>query len=132
MAAWAVGIMVSKEFIRSEIDSLARGEHGAPGKVLGIHHLDDGSTLARVLAPGAAHVAVLFDDDSSGISLKQVHPSGIFEGTVEHAITRYAIEVVKHGRITRFRDPYAFSMLLGPLDIHLFAEGTHLRAYERL
>jgi hypothetical protein len=53
--------MVSKEIIRAEIESLARGEHGAPGKVLGIHPLDDGTMLARVLSPEANHVAVLFD-----------------------------------------------------------------------
>lgn len=124
--------MVSQEFVRSEIESLARGEHGAPGKVLGIHLLDDGTTLARVLAPGAAHVAVLFDGDSSGVSLKQVHEAGIFEGSIDRAITSYSIEVVKNGQISRFRDPYAFSMLLGPLDFHLFSEGTHLRSYDRL
>src|SRR3546814_18744618 len=36
------------------------------------------------------------------------------------------------GRTEEVEDPYALPPVLGSMDVHLLAEGTHLRAFEKL
>ena len=45
---------------------------------------------------------------------------------------RYRLRVTFAEHILEFADAYAFPPVLGELDVHLLAEGSHLRAYERL
>ena len=36
------------------------------------------------------------------------------------------------GQVREFEDPYSFWPILSDFDLHLFSEGTHLKAYEKL
>ena len=81
----------------------------------------------RVLRPGALKVSVK-PSKGKTVELKQIHPAGIFEGTIEGAELplRYKIKLDygEAGKFT-FEDPYAFTPTLGELDLHLIGEGRH-------
>jgi 1,4-alpha-glucan branching enzyme len=117
----------------TELGALARREHGQPHAVLGPHPSDDG-VVVRALRPGAAKVSVKPAKGKS-VELEQIHPAGIFEGTVSGAKLpfRYKLKV-DYGESGKFtlEDPYAFRPTLGELDLHLIAEGRHEELYEKL
>src|SRR5579864_3709687 len=77
----------------SELDALARREHSQPHAVLGAHQ-DNGGVVIRALRPAARKVAVKPSKGKS-VELDQVHPAGIFEGTIEDATLpmRYKLKV---------------------------------------
>ncbi|MEO6859053.1 MAG: 1,4-alpha-glucan branching protein GlgB [Solirubrobacteraceae bacterium] len=117
----------------TELDALAHREHGQPHAVLGPHPSDKG-VVVRVLRPGAAKASIKPAKGKS-VELEQIHPAGIFEGTVSGAKLpfRYKLKV-DYGESGKFtlEDPYAFSPTLGELDLHLIAEGRHEELYEKL
>ena len=117
----------------AELDALARREHGQPHSVLGAHPGPGGVTV-RVLRPGALKVSVK-PSKGKTVELKQIHPAGIFEGTIEGAELplRYKIKVDygEAGKFT-FEDPYAFTPTLGELDLHLIGEGRHEELWDKL
>ena len=101
-------------------EALAAGRHGDPFAVLGPH---DGEV--RVFQPGARGVTVVARDGGAELArLEQVHPAGIFAGKVSRAVP-YRLRVDWPGLPQETEDPYSFGLLLGPLDMHLFAEGRH-------
>jgi 1,4-alpha-glucan branching enzyme len=117
----------------AELDALARREHGQPHAVLGAHASDDG-IVVRVLRPGAAGASVKPAKGKS-VALEQIHPAGIFEGTIPDTKLplRYKLKV-DYGDSGKFtlEDPYRFTPTLGELDLHLIAEGRHEEIYDRL
>jgi 1,4-alpha-glucan branching enzyme len=68
--------------------------------------------------------------------MKRIHESGVFDVVLPEQRapigSRYRLEVVYAADTFTLRDPYAFAPSLGPLDLHLAAEGTHEKLYERL
>ncbi|MFZ4408888.1 MAG: 1,4-alpha-glucan branching protein GlgB [Paracraurococcus sp.] len=101
-------------------DALAASRHGDPFALLGPH---DGEV--RAFQPGARGVTVVARDGGAELArLEQVHPAGIFAGRVSHAVP-YRLRVDWPGLPQETEDPYSFGLLLGPLDMHLFAEGRH-------
>jgi len=117
----------------AELDALARREHGQPHAVLGAHAID-GGVVVRALRPAAQKVSVK-PFEGKTVELAQIHPAGIFEGTIERAQLplRYQLEV-DYGPDQKFtlEDPYAFAPTLGELDLHLIGEGRHEELYDRL
>ncbi|MDQ6836359.1 MAG: 1,4-alpha-glucan branching protein GlgB, partial [Actinomycetota bacterium] len=117
----------------AELDALARREHGQPHAVLGAHRAD-GGVVVRALRPAAARVSVR-PADGEASELAQIHPGGIFEGTLAKAQLplRYRLEVeYGDGASFTLEDPYAFDSTLGELDLHLIGEGRHEELYEKL
>jgi 1,4-alpha-glucan branching enzyme len=120
---------------KSELDALARREHPDPHAILGAHPAgDDGGVVVRALRPSAESVSVK-PSKGKTVVLKQIHPAGIFEGTIENAKLplRYKLKV-DYGPGGKFTldDPYAFLPTLGELDLHLIAEGHHEQIYDKL
>jgi len=101
------------------IDALVAGRNGDPFAVLGRH-----AGVLRSFQPGAESVEAIFADGAA-ISLQPIHPAGLFEGALPPT-GPYRLRVTSHGKIEEAEDPYAFGLLLGALDLHLFAEGRHL------
>ncbi len=66
--------------------------------------------------------------------LTQVHPAGIFEGTVKGELPlKYTLEVdYGAGGTFTIVDPYSFLPTVGELDLHLMGEGRHEALYDRL
>ena len=116
----------------SELEALVRREHSNPHSVLGAHP-DAGGVVIRVLRPAARAVTAI-PDGQSPIELRQIHPGGVFEGTVEGAELplHYQLDIdYGDGRFT-IEDPYAFTPTIGELDQHLISEGRHEELYNRL
>ncbi len=97
-------------------------------------HPENGGVVIRALRPAAKKVAAKPAKGKS-VALAQVHPAGIFEGTIEGAELplRYKLKV-DYGDAGKFtlEDPYAFEPTLGELDLHLIGEGRHEELYDKL
>jgi 1,4-alpha-glucan branching enzyme len=117
----------------SELDALVRREHSNPHSVLGAHP-QEGGVVVRVLRPAACAVTAI-PDGQPNLELEQIHPGGVFEGTIDGADfpIHYQLEV-DYGDAGKFtiEDPYAFLPTIGELDQHLIAEGRHEELYNRL
>jgi 1,4-alpha-glucan branching enzyme len=108
----------------ASLQSLIEGRHGDPFGILGAHSVDGGSTV-RVFMPGASSVEVLARE--TGYSLKRlelVHPGGLFAGRLDQP-TAYRLRIRWPDAVQETEDPYSFGLLLGDLDLHLIAQGTH-------
>ncbi|MDO9708993.1 1,4-alpha-glucan branching protein GlgB [Paracraurococcus sp. LOR1-02] len=101
-------------------EALATGHHGDPFAVLGPH---DGEV--RSFQPGARGVTVLAREGGEELGrLERVHPAGLFAGRVSRQVP-YRLRVEWPGLPQETEDPYSFGLLLGDMDIYLFAEGRH-------
>jgi 1,4-alpha-glucan branching enzyme len=116
-----------------QLDALVRREHADPHSVLGAHP-QNGGVVIRALRPAACGITAETDDGTS-VELEQIHPGGVFEGTVEGAELplRYRLRV-DYGAAGTYtvEDPYAFLPTIGELDLHLIGEGRHEELYEKL
>src|SRR5262249_11734241 len=67
--------------------------------------------------------------------MRRIHAAGLFEAHIPARADAflYQLEITDSaGRTRCLYDPYAFPPLLSDYDLHLFAEGTHYRTYEKL
>ena len=101
-------------------DSLVSGRHGDPFAILGPH-----GDEVRSFQPGARAITVLAREGGEELGrLEEVHPAGLFAGRVSRQVP-YRLRIDWPGSVQEVEDPYGFGLLLGPLDLHLFAEGRH-------
>ena len=77
---------------KDEVERLVRGEHHEPHRLLGAH-TEDGRVVLRAFRPDATAVGALVGDER--VKLDQVHPAGLFEGTLggTTAPAAYRLEV---------------------------------------
>ncbi|MEO1017878.1 MAG: 1,4-alpha-glucan branching protein GlgB [Pseudomonadota bacterium] len=110
---------------RGAIDAIIDGSHADPFAVLGLH-----DRLVRTLQPGATTVSVTDPAGTKIADLDRVHSAGLFEGEVPGlaAGAPYRLRVGDE----MVDDPYRFPRVFGEMDAYLFAEGNHLKLYERL
>jgi 1,4-alpha-glucan branching enzyme len=114
------------------IDAIVAGRHGDPFAVLGPHRTDEGTSI-RVFAPAAHGVEVIDNDKQVLGSLEKVHEAGFFVGTVDAPVeAAYRLRFRRDDAVWEEGDPYRFPPVLGETDLHLLAEGTHRRLYEKL
>jgi 1,4-alpha-glucan branching enzyme len=104
--------------------ALANATHGDPFAVLGPHETEAGR-IVRAFLPGARGVEVLARADRTPLGRLAAHDeSGLFEGLVRRP-DPYLLRIEWPDGVQETEDPYAFSLLLGDLDLHLFNEGRH-------
>jgi len=103
--------------------ALAEGRLGDPFAVLG-PQAHGGGRVVRAFLPGAQSVDVCADDGQPIGTLRQSDPPGLFAGYVE-GDRPYRLRIQWPGAEQETEDPYAFGLLLGDLDLHLFNEGRH-------
>jgi 1,4-alpha-glucan branching enzyme len=119
-----------------DIDLLIRGRHADPFAVLGPHETSAG-LVVRAFWPRARSIDVVATQPAgSATSLARVHAEGLFEGVIP-GVTRegfdYRLRIEEWaGRTVERDDPYRYGPVLTDFDLHLLAEGTHVRAYDRL
>ncbi|MBL6458597.1 1,4-alpha-glucan branching protein GlgB [Belnapia sp. T6] len=102
------------------LDSLVAGRHGDPFAILGLH----GEEM-RSFQPGALGVTVLAREGGEELGrLEQIHPAGVFAGRIARQAP-YRLRIEWPGSVQETEDPYSFGLLLGEMDLHLFAEGRH-------
>jgi 1,4-alpha-glucan branching enzyme len=102
------------------MEALVTGHHGDPFAILG----RKGGEV-RTFQPGARSVTLLARDSGQELGrLETVHPGGLFAGSMSRPAP-YRLRIEWPGSVQETEDPYDFGLLLGPLDLHLFAEGRH-------
>ena len=115
-----------------DLERLIAGQHHDPHHVLGAHPGRDGEgrehVVIRAWRPDAVGVVILAN--GRRIGMRRVHPAGLFAGEVEGPdIPDYRLEAYYPGEagevVVTIDDPYRFWPTLGPLDLHLLAEGRH-------
>src|SRR5436190_15526276 len=117
------------------IGALVTGTSDDPFALLGRHQVESGgqaSLVFRTLQPGASSVELIVGGNA--YPMQRVH-SDLFEtivplgsGISPSPAYRYRVQDGRHTR--EIHDPYQFGQLLADFDLHLFAEGTHYRAWE--
>jgi 1,4-alpha-glucan branching enzyme len=119
----------SRPLDRALVAALANATHGDPFAVLGPHESEAGP-MVRAFLPGARGVEVLARADRAPLGRLETHDdSGLFEGVVRRA-ARYLLRIDWPGGVQETEDPYAFGLLLGDIDLHLFNEGRHFQLGE--
>ena len=102
------------------IDAVVAGHSGDPFAVLGRH-----GDVIRALLPGAAGVEAVARDDGRRLAILHAEgDGGLFTGAAPAGIP-YRLRIDWHGTMQETEDPYSFAPVLGPLDLHLLAEGRH-------
>jgi 1,4-alpha-glucan branching enzyme len=115
------------------LDTIAQGSHGDPFAILGMHEVG-GQLEVRCFQPHAKTASVIDARSGEAIAaLTRLHPAGFFAGPVPGR-TRfpYRLAFANDGGRWTAEDPYRFPPVLSDYDIHLLAEGTHHRCYEKL
>jgi 1,4-alpha-glucan branching enzyme len=115
-----------------EIARLLALRHQDPHSILGIHPTYRG-VIVRAYRPAASAVFLLIDDGDRRQMVR--HETGLFDLllTDRREAFKYRLEVhYPDGGVFTLRQPYAFLPTLGDLDVHLWSEGSHERAWERL
>jgi 1,4-alpha-glucan branching enzyme len=118
-----------------DVTRIVKGIHGDPFSFLGMHDDGLGGLVVRVFLPGVRRVTVIrAATDKVVAELGLVHRDGVFAGTVGRAGDRFAYRLLVDaaGGERRLDDPYRFPPILGDMDVHLIAEGRHLRLDEKL
>jgi 1,4-alpha-glucan branching enzyme len=120
------------------LDAIAAGIADDPFAILGPHaatHDGRPAIVIRTMQPSASSVELVVGDRA--MPMERRHRDGLFELFIDAdgRSTRdlfYRLRVHEGGTAREFIDPYRFGQVLGDLDLHLFSEGTHYRAWEKL
>jgi len=120
------------------LDAVAAGRSDDPFAVLGRHRVTvDGrpALVIRTMQPSASGGVQLVTPDRV-YGMQRCRPEGLFQATVpfDGAADSFVYRFrVREDAVTRdVVDPYRFAQVLSDFDLHLFAEGTHYRVWERL
>src|SRR5262245_44441080 len=111
--------------------ALAHGDCGDPFAALGLHAEKADQFVVRCYYPAASQAWVIDRTGNPIAELAQAYEPGFFAGAVPGRID-YRLRLALPTRTIEVEDPYRFPPVLGDIDMHLLAEGTHLRLYERL
>src|SRR5262245_49893048 len=120
------------------VRAVAAGTSDDPFAVLGRHvtTLDSRpAVVIRTVQPAASAVELITADGPP--RPMRARARGLFEITVPLGDADahdfgYRIRVHEGGRVRDLIDPYQFGPVLADFDLHLFSEGTHYRAWEKL
>lgn len=124
---------IKKSGQQQTIAAIVASEHSDVFAWLGMHQAADGSSfLVRTFAP-EAHAVEVIDANSAEVvaALEQIHPSGVFEGSIGQRRERFRYKLRLHydESTQEIYDPYAYPTVLQADDRYLFGEGTHEHAY---
>ena len=114
--------------------SVANGQNPDPFAVLGPHLTGTGTVVIRAVRPDASRVDVRLVASGRVEPMRRLSVDGLFEATVPaSSIPDYRLVITGwHGQPHEVDDPYRYGRVLTDFDLHLFGEGTHHRAFEKL
>ena len=120
------------------LDAVAGGVSDNPFAVLGRHEATlrgRPAVVIRTMQPAATRVELVTPRGAT--SMERRRPAGLFEATLPLDGTRpqdvaYHFRIWEGEQARETADPYQFGQVLGEFDLHLFSEGTHYRAWDRL
>ncbi|HET6654732.1 MAG TPA: alpha-amylase family glycosyl hydrolase, partial [Gammaproteobacteria bacterium] len=113
------------------MEALINGDNGDPFALLGPHEAPSGKVTVRVFLPDATQLSLIGPRGDTLADCKRIHPAGLWEGALAKP-ARYRLHAQVPGGQFDCEDVYRFGAVLGELDVHLLAEGRHLRNFERL
>jgi len=127
----------ARTLVDDALDAVAAGRSDEPFAVLGRHPATvDGraAVVVRTMQPGASGVDLVMPDRVA--AMERCRREGLYEATVPLGgrapeELAYLFRVRERGTTRDVVDPYRFGRVLSDFDLHLFAEGTHYRAWER-
>ncbi|TWT90598.1 1,4-alpha-glucan branching enzyme GlgB [Pseudobythopirellula maris] len=128
------------------IGAVVEGRHENPYELLGPHEVVDNGRRAlavRAFLPGSSRVWVVDPAEGRSRPMRRIHPAGLYEAICPvndeaepmspKLPSPYQLRVSdEQGKEKMIHDPYAFDPLLTEYDLHLLAEGSHWRSYDRL
>ena len=120
----------------ADIERLVAGQHHDPHHLLGPHPERDveghDHVVIRGWRPDATGMVILAGGQR--IQMHRVYPSGLFAGALEGPdVPDYRLETTyPDGTVVAVDDPFRFWPTLGPLDLHLLAEGRHAELWRHL
>ncbi|HLR91066.1 MAG TPA: 1,4-alpha-glucan branching protein GlgB [Balneolaceae bacterium] len=117
-----------------EIEAISNGEHTDPFSVLGFHHVTENNReklLLRCFRPDAKEVEI---NPARGkkVRMNRLSEEGLFEYIFPRRKKRFRFSYLItpwSGDPYEIEDPYRFGPLLSDLDLQLWGEGNHHRAY---
>jgi 1,4-alpha-glucan branching enzyme len=115
-----------------QIARLLEGREDDPFATLGVHPAEKGFT-ACVLLPDAVTVTAHTLDGRQVGTLEPLE-GGLFHGKVairKRQPLRYDATYAGGGDYSLI-DPYGFGPVLGPMDDHFFAQGSHVRLFDKM
>ena len=117
-----------------ELDVFLAGAHPDPFRILGPHRVGD-DLAVRIFRPDAKEVSIVLPGkEEQRFPAERLRREGFFQATLP-GMKRdldYRIHLTGWDDSTALvRDPYAFGIIMGEVDLHLFAEGNHLQIYEK-
>ncbi len=124
----------------AELESLQRGRHSDPHRILGAHPASRGEekgVVVRVYRPNATRVELLPGPGTSeqeGLALEE-RRAGLFAIFLPGVSCPYHYQLRFHfadGNTDEREDPYSFLPTLGEHDLHFFSEGTHRQLWKML
>ncbi len=111
--------------LASAARALLEGRLDDPFALLGPHG-DGEQRIVRSFQPGAVAVSVAPADGKQAPVALEESADGVFVGTTGSE-GPYLLRIEwPGGHVQETEDPYSFGLILGELDLHLFAEGRHL------
>ena len=114
------------------VNAIVEGTCDDPFAVLGVHGAGKRPVVRAFVPMATALTATTLAGKVLG-ELTCTHPAGFFEGRISASPAGpLRLEAQGGGNSWAFVDPYSFGPILGPLDDHYIAEGTHLRLFDRL
>jgi 1,4-alpha-glucan branching enzyme len=118
-------------------DAITGGTQDNPFAVLGPHReMVNGrpAIVVRTFQPSASGVELVMPDKT--VPMTRIRREGILEATIDQDVAPhefvYRLRIHEGERVREIVDPYRFGQVISDFDLHLFAEGTHLRAWEKL
>src|SRR5437763_9063639 len=117
-----------------ELNVFLAGAHPDPFRILGPHRVGD-DLVVRVFRPDAKEVSIVAHRKAEQrFAADRLRPEGFFQATLP-GMKR---DIDYHVHLTGWdesaalvRDPYSYGLIMGEMDLHLFAEGNHLRLYDQ-
>jgi 1,4-alpha-glucan branching enzyme len=124
--------------INQQIDSILSSSHSDAFAVLGAHPVEVGkraSVVVRAFIPWAKELFIVRTDVKKVYAATKIRQEGVFEAIAENVseVFPYKLRIVKEdGSEVEKNDPYSFLPVLTDFDLHLMAEGTHYKKYEKM
>lgn len=107
-----------------DAQALVRAEHANPFSILGPHEDGEG-LIVRTYQPNAIRVELLSAETGESLGeMDQPQVPGLFVARLP-VRQKYRLRIRWAGGVQETEDPYSFGLLLGEMDLYLFAEGNH-------
>src|SRR5256885_16911796 len=116
-----------------ELNVFLAGAHPDPFRILGPHRVGD-DLVVRVFRPDAKEVSIVVSGkEEQRFAAERLRPEGFFQAALP-GMKRdldYRVHLTGWDESTAVvRDPYSYGLIIGEVDLHLFAEGNHHQLYE--